>query len=572
MNEQIGVKCFLLSNIFLFCIALNQFMDNTSNACLKQLAENISENPYTLYVGKPYGVLYSLLQSACKMNIGVEQLGLIESPFVYNILHFEDIEDFNETLIHLKTFQIFGTRIKCICITENESNVKKLIEILWLHHFYKSLVVLEKPNHTKLYEIDYEFIKCGSEVSAKEGFCSEQILNPDIKRHFKNCKLKALFAIISPWIFIEDGEVGGIFVDFLKLASEINGLKLIFMPHNPIYGSDISENYNFDSLYEDFENGIGDIFVGLVNNFPTAYYFESSPPLIDEGIFLVIPKGKRMSYWKAMFRLYSVKGWILTFLLFLMFYAIICILGYVTGNKNFKCPVENFMFTYALYFALPIPITSMTTRFKILFLAMCWIFTINSIIIQGKLYSVFSVPIFERDIKDLKSLFECNLPIVFKEGMVKAFLFLEQEYQHVLDLYTITNDSIEETAANFSKTKDFVTIFHEGIFVVKPHLKDMVTTIDVAKFLAVYLLKKQHVLLEELNFTMDRLIESGFMEQLLSAYKWKNLLKNEIMDDNGVFTLSLVHLQGAFFILLTGYFLSSLAFFLELLKKYYSKG
>ncbi|KAL3278433.1 hypothetical protein HHI36_013754 [Cryptolaemus montrouzieri] len=193
----------------------------------------------------------------------MENLDRFEPAHENYIISLNKIEDVEESLIYFESAEILGTRRKYITVTNNRSNVDGLVKKLHQHGFYKSIVILDSDNNLKFYKIDHENSKCGEINGIEEITCTEHdletLFKPRMKEHYLGCELKIAFTQVPPWLFIENNEMQGILVDFLKLIGESEQWKLTFLPHKPVYDEDISENYNFESLHDDFEDGIGGI-------------------------------------------------------------------------------------------------------------------------------------------------------------------------------------------------------------------------------------------------------------------------------------------------------------------------
>lgn len=522
----------------------------------------ISQQSPVLFVGKRNGFFSSLIQNNTEQHLVYENYRSLKYPMEYNIFHFSELEEFKETITYLRNFEIFGTRKKYICVTENPAHVQKLIYFLSDLDLYKSMVVLEKVDTLNFFHANYQ--NCGRNVTVKEFKLEnfQEVFEKKNHKNFKNCVLRVAYATVPPWIYIENGEKVGLLVDFLKLVIEQDNLKLEYLANN--YEDDISNSYNFDNLHNEFEDGKGDVFIGLVNFYP-ALYFDVTHTLIDDSMLLMIPKGKKMSYLKALLHIYTIRSWGLTMILFIIFFILLCIIGRSHYEQSFRSPIKNFTFIFSIFLGMSVPKTMNTVMIKFLFLTMFLVCMINCIIIQGKLFSIISVPVHERNINDIPTLLKSHLPIKFKEGISMLFFDNKPESEEILRIFRPTNDSIPETADELVRKKDFATILDKIQLITKPSLGDLVTYIELVNFQVVYLFKKHHHLFEHLNFEIQRCIESGFMDRLVSSLKFKELLQNEDYKKSyQAFKLTLEHLQGPCYILFVGLLLSTISFSAEL--------
>ncbi|RZB39438.1 hypothetical protein BDFB_012735, partial [Asbolus verrucosus] len=202
-----------------------------------------------------------------------------------------------------------------------------------------------------------------------------------------------------------------------------------------------------------------------------------------------------------------------------IFCTAFCFVTYNSQNENhFKDITGNVLYIFAISINFPGGRFPNKRTLKLLVMSYCWTSLLTSVVLEARLYDIFSNPVYENDVTDLEKLLSSDLPLKFPEGMAILFLFTGPQNQRVFDTYIATNLSLMGCLNELITRKDFATIIDTGILVMRPNIKEIVNIFDIAYFQTVFYMKKHHELFEIFNAVIKRIVESGFSVDMFLYY------------------------------------------------------
>lgn len=136
---------------------------------------------------------------------------------------------------------------------------------------------------------------------------------------------------------------------------------------------------------------------------------------------------------------------------------------------------------------------------------------------------------------------------------------------------TNENDAFLKYAyeAHYNK---YAVIIDQGVLILQPNLKNVLQTFEIHAFIMCYFMPKNHILHKYFDNTIRRIIESGFLDKIISEMKFFYSNKGYLRDqDDGISRVSLKQMEIAFFLLIFGYSIDIIVFLIELLYYYNCK-
>ncbi|KAJ8981699.1 hypothetical protein NQ317_003420 [Molorchus minor] len=157
---------------------------------------------------------------------------------------------------------------------------------------------------------------------------------------------------------------------------------------------------------------------------------------------------------------------------------------------------------------------------------------ILSAVIQGKFYSFISSPLYESQITNLEQLVDSKIPIKFSDGLKIIFMFNGPTSDRVLKRYeTLLNPDLLENSIT-AYNENFATVIDRGALIMNPSIIHKMQMFHLFSFETCFLVQSKHILFEYFDKTLQRIIECGFMEKMISDTKFHYSLKEYVKEEN----------------------------------------
>lgn len=190
---------------------------------------------------------------------------------------------------------------------------------------------------------------------------------------------------------------------------------------------------------------------------------------------------------------------------------------------------------------------------------------IQTAFLQGKLYSFLSKPLYGRPILNNKDVLDANLNIRFDNGMRTLFPNNDSTSLEIIKrAKPLMKGSFIDYAYQAYYNNSAVVI-DESFFMEQPNLLEFLQVIELHNMIMCYYMPKNHIFYEFFERIVHRIIESGFLNQIVARMKFYHSNKQFIKTKSESPRVSLEHVNIAFFILLLGCCISTLFFALEIL-------
>jgi hypothetical protein len=577
MSTVILEKLILQSLFYIYLISslqTNKLNNDTLKNCITQIVNENFHFSRTIILTAKHLDLNNVNDFSSVIRLDFAEMHVLQSikeKVNHVIVVYNDVNELNETVSLLKNSYCFNSRAKYLVIATTFEDIILISNILWNYRLYKSVILWEDNEKINIFEVDLKKSNCGKNINfLRVGYfynnelkVIHKLFDPDMKNQFYDCTLKVIYSHIYPWI---NNNSSGVFVEVLNTFAEINGFNLVYMPENPIYGEELQNSYSFESVRNDLESGYADIYLGLGNNLQNVI-METTTTVYDDNLYWVVPKASRMAYWKAMIKYFPIHFWASILVFFVIICTIFCFIAYKIHDENkFKDIIGNVLYMFSIAINFPISKMPVNKTLRILVTIYCWISLLTCVVLQARLYDIFSNPVYENDITDLDKLLDSRLPLKFSDGLAILFLFTGPQNQRVFDTYIGTNLTLMESLDQLINSKDFATIIDTGVLVMRPNIRNVVNIFDIAYFQTCIYMKKNHELFEILNEAVKKIVETGFVNKFVSDVRWQCFLRDRSNnEDNGFFELSLSHIQGAFMVLLYGQISASVICIFELI-------
>lgn len=216
------------------------------------------------------------------------------------------------------------------------------------------------------------------------------------------------------------------------------GLKVRYGPTKIEYDLEVRRSYSFDTLLSDFNSGYGDIFLSLLaDNFITHKLFDITVAILDDAIVWIVPRAKRIENWKVILMIFTYNNWVVLLIVFALSVAIFRIISNKRDGKYNKTP-HLAQFTTLIFLSMAASgVLPKNSKMRVFFLFLAF-FCINlGAYLQGKLYSNFTQPLYEKEITNIDELLESGLPLMFGDGLAILFLLSGPKNLKVFNTYVV---------------------------------------------------------------------------------------------------------------------------------------
>ncbi|KAG5882161.1 hypothetical protein JTB14_002886 [Gonioctena quinquepunctata] len=480
------------------------------------------------------------------------------------IIGYENLERLNNTLLEISSANFFWKPhlMRYIIVLEFKDDLQPIIELLWLFKYYKTVVLVKSRSGARMYTIG--FAQCGNSVKPlkiKKIKKETSIFDIDMKKNFRRCPFKVIWSRMPPWIFHVNSTEPGILIDVMEIFRDASGFDVIYMPENDAYYKELVEYFSFDSIMDDFDDGRADIFLGL--SVYLGFLRVSQVSFIDSFLYILAPIPDKIPYWRNIMLIFSSSSWVLIIGTF-CFVAIVFHCLASNSDENFGSSTDNFFHVFTMSLNLGIHKVPNTTKLRTLIGSYILCSLILCAVSQGKLYSFISRPPLEKPIRSLEGLLTSDIPVKLVEAIRMMFTFMDQTHDKLLEKAdTLPSNSTMLENANRAFREKFATGVDGGVMILQPSLKHTMQYFPTANFMMCLYMPFDHALQEYFEKTLRRIVESGFLDQSISKLKFIYAIRSAVEEEERVFSLSLVQMEAAFFILIIGLSLALVVFVLE---------
>jgi hypothetical protein len=335
-------------------------------------------------------------------------------------------------------------------------------------------------------------------------------------------------------------------------------------------------------LGEVFDKKADVAFTALSINLERFTYFDVTKVYYFSGLLWVVPCAEPFERVTSISRVFSASLWLLTLVVIIlsagfMYSVSIWFTKFIKEADHYRTISDCFYNVWATFLGISVPRMPVTDHLKIFFVMLVWYSLAISTVFQAFLTSYLIEPGFQKQITSLDDLIESGLEYGYYPGIdVLLSDMPDWRLKEILSnrIPCYDNACVERAI----ERKDFAalsdTLYTEYMKASAGY--DRYGRSAVCSFgqeskvrhLAMFL-EKGSFLTEDFNRAIDVAVEAG-----MNNFWWKNILDtlrskvvsvegHTLMDDYTV--LQLEHLQGAFYLLLLGYFLAFVAFIGEIL-------
>lgn len=188
-------------------------------------------------------------------------------------------------------------------------------------------------------------------------------------------------------------------------------------------------------------------------------------------------------------------------------------------------------------------------------------------LVQAKFFNIINNPQHAISITTVEQLLDSGLPIIFADALTLLFIEKGLTNRRIFRAHISTNLTFTETIDDAIHNLTYATLIDKGALMVRPYLKYKMNVFYLVVFQMCFFMKKYHVLFDDFNNGLQRIIESGFMEKFVNDVIFTYSLKSPIDKPEEVVRLSFDHTGGVFIALLFGYAIAFVVFLCEHLFK-----
>lgn len=309
----------------------------------------------------------------------------------------------------------------------------------------------------------------------------------------------------------------------------------------------------------------------MIGNNSIGSFFDNTVSHIDTTAVWFVPAALPIAHWKNLTVIFEAKVWLAIFLIF----NINGFMWWVTGrNKERINEFKDLALAIMASFHVLLQGSVKNPKSGLLrMLLMTWSFSCLLLFTahQCQLTGILTSPLYEHQISNLEELVTSKLQYGFYQVLLDLYSDKNNwVHQKVLENYVAC--SLDRTCINRTAyQRDFAVVKNkrEGNYLIPryysyPNGKSMLYTFGEVEFVVwvKYFTYKGFPFLERVNQLIFLLQSSGFIA------KWENdiaFVQRKGLDISEHKTLSLSHLEGAFYILVLGIITSIVIFLFEII-------
>lgn len=179
------------------------------------------------------------------------------------------------------------------------------------------------------------------------------------------------------------------------------------------------------------------------------------------------------------------------------------------------------------------------------------------------MYSFLSKPLYEKPILSLKELIDADFSLKFVDGMRVLFDDTDPVNAEVLKRGAALSSGTFLSYAYEAHYNNYAVIIDQGVLILQPNLIEVLQMFPIHSFIMCYYMPTNHVLYEYFDGTIRRIIESGFLDKIISEMKFYYTNTGDIFEKKDFSKVSLKQMEMAFLLLIMGYILSICVLIIE---------
>ncbi|XP_071055488.1 glutamate receptor ionotropic, delta-2-like [Onthophagus taurus] len=511
------------------------------------------------------------------------------------VIQIRELEEIKPVLKTLRTQKHWNPHAYFFVITTstfNDTNkvLAKIVEELSKVKVINVLIFVPIKLESKIYNVSswypYSAGKCGDDYKVKYlGECkdgemsNENLFKEKIPKNLMGCTLKVRTSIIEPFIVQKDSRsldlTEGLEIKLMNTIAELRNLTFIYsLTKKPnFYGDYLGKNH-FTGSFSDLKNEMVDVLLGyVVSRVETQQVFDPISSYYNDALVLCVPHAEKLRDWTKLTADFD-QSVIFTMLIIAIFITILItkISKYQTNEikryKQFWMVASN---VARCAFAITI---KMPKTYKLRLLILCWVVFnfYTQTAYQSTLVSSLTRRRYEKQIKTLEEIIENGL-IVLYYPLCRTFyrgLNISSNKPLMTDSCDVIQNCINRTAneRNFAICAPKLNVeYLMGNFIDEDSVPKLYCFNEVvASYPIEMLMWKGHPLRDSINELVHRISQSGFFRKWQSDTFYNNTRSFEmkILMDSHQSGLNLNQLGVGFVALLTGLFVSSVVFCLEL--------
>jgi len=412
-----------------------------------------------------------------------------------------------------------------------------------------------------------------------------------VPKTFHKCSTK-VFSFIKPPAVMENSEKK-------YTGFEVYIVELILKRLNLTAEYNVSPNrkINFILGYlqtvSQLDTSSSDIAIGLLPFHPILIDIaEATNPHIQLKFSWYVPCTKSVSRWKTMYRIFVSQVWAcfsavaITAVILMWLLAKYQTKLHVRESRNYKTIIYCIYNVWAVITGVSVPQKPVSLSLRIFFIAWVWYSVAMTTVYQAFFFGLLVNPGFEKSITTLNDLIQTGIEYGYVREIDASSQLSDTLYEIILAIQKTCN-SPYKCLQRVIERKGFATIFdniHAEYFRTRLlfnniHVPLCTLQEGALRFMLSMYMAKGNPLLNRFNEIITRVFEAGLIE-----IWWKDFMSSPRLDDHpfddddtnfsdfetkelntDYSTISLIHLQVVFYILLIGQIFSTFVFLVEVL-------
>jgi hypothetical protein len=408
-------------------------------------------------------------------------------------------------------------------------------------------------------------------------FLSSSPLYPQKVPHdLKGCSIRVSVLGIEPFVILSgtslpDGIEGRLFLSVMKKLNLRFTLKL---PESGSWGEKLPNN-TWTGLKGDLYNNVTELgFGALLLDTELCDIFECTTPYLKDRLVWHVPRAKQVPNWKGLYRVFQMDTWMVIVVISITVALLLWRLSIISHETSYATLVTSLSHVWAVMLGVSAPGMPRASRPRLLFLI--WVIYCLHIdaLYLSFLTSFMINPGYEHQVRDVEELVQSKLDYGYHAGFDKYFKdSTDQILVTILSRRKHCDGDGEECLKRMAERGDFAMLVSSMLMEYKNAFEYMDQNGDTLfnhfhdAFLGydfvMYLPKGSH-LLQKFNSIIQRIVQSGLLEQWWRVIKTNLRLQQALHTQELSSTLSFSHLQSVFVFLSFGLVISSTIFIAEL--------
>lgn len=587
--------------IMLLCIALVMFAHIVQQSCMKIPIEEQNKTNEILYncainIFYPLKIQNVLIQTnqmqtityfAKRLNSSAimnsrNKFQIIKDKYKFDciIVIVETIEDFQKEIELFYHSYSYNPQAKLLVVFSGAlKNISRIFEISWRIYALNIVLIIQEDMKINFYTyFPYANNKCNDTAAHLMGTCDyDENLVIDyfpnkIPLYLQGCPVRILAIVFEPYVINPHNlKQPGLEVTIFNVIAEKLNVTPIYVKHNYSHLGFKFAKSKYSRIYQMLYKSEGDVILGNVKlNSSFHDEFSTTIPLFSEGVVWFAPISLEIAPWKNFLIGFQLNLWIVLFVTFLILIIAWWIFGIVMKDYFYKKISNCFMIILGVLLFINV---SQPKKFQLRILFISWVFSalLVSTTYNTKFTSILTNPYYDDQISNEKEILQSGLEFGFDLMSKDEFKYPNDPVKYKIyenhivcpheKATTCINRTIFHRDLIYLKNRKFVLYYLKNFYKI-PTGKSVVFPFKepVYKVKARMLVNQGFPLLGKINDLILRIHRSGLL------LKWnRNILSPQVPrpEEKVAKKITYKHLQGAFFILYFGHFLSSVVFIIE---------